>query len=119
MVRQRELKDWTIGSRQRIAALILSVAKAVMLMSMATPVAQAQTYRVVYDFTGGQDEGCPYSGLILDKLGNLYGTTAGGCVGRFGTVFRLQHIGQTWSLATLFSFDNANGFSPAARTSGL
>jgi uncharacterized repeat protein (TIGR03803 family) len=33
---------------------------------------------VLYSFSGGADGGNPYSGLIMDKQGNLYGTTAHG-----------------------------------------
>jgi uncharacterized repeat protein (TIGR03803 family) len=33
---------------------------------------------VLYSFTGGADGAYPYSGLILDAAGNLYGTTAYG-----------------------------------------
>jgi uncharacterized repeat protein (TIGR03803 family) len=33
------------------------------------------TDRVLYQFTGGKDGSQPWSGLILDATGNLYGTT--------------------------------------------
>ena len=40
-----------------------------------SPRAQAQTYTVLYTFTGGTDGGWPYSGVIRDQAGNMYGTT--------------------------------------------
>jgi hypothetical protein len=37
----------------------------------------AQTYTVLYSFTGGTDGAMPVGGVILDEAGNLYGTTFG------------------------------------------
>jgi uncharacterized repeat protein (TIGR03803 family) len=49
------------------------------------------TLSVLHDFQGGSDGGQPYSGVIADRQGNLYGTTSSdGTTGiRGGTVFRL------------------------------
>jgi uncharacterized repeat protein (TIGR03803 family) len=48
---------------------------------------------VLHSFTGGADGAWPYAGLVRDKAGNLYGTTAGGgtgsCDAGCGTVFKL------------------------------
>jgi uncharacterized repeat protein (TIGR03803 family) len=62
----------------------------------ASQSAQAQTFTVLYTFTGGADGGAPYAGLVLDGAGNLYGTTTAGGSGVFdcptgcGTVFKLD-----------------------------
>ena len=46
---------------------------------MATvPPSPTQTYRVIYNFTGGADGGTPTAGLVIDAAGNLYGTTGSG-----------------------------------------
>jgi uncharacterized repeat protein (TIGR03803 family) len=45
---------------------------------------------VMYNFTGGADEGFPVAGLIDDKAGNFYGTTLGNPPDTYGTVFRLK-----------------------------
>jgi len=45
-------------------------------------------HTVLYTFTGGADGAVPDAGLILDKHGNLYGTTLGGGIG-FGVVYEL------------------------------
>ena len=37
--------------------------------------ARAQSYSVLYNFTGGADGGQPWSNLMMDAAGNLYGTT--------------------------------------------
>jgi uncharacterized repeat protein (TIGR03803 family) len=44
---------------------------------------------VLYSFTGGTDGSAPGASLVLDKQGNLYGTTpAGGAYG-YGTLFKV------------------------------
>ena len=45
-------------------------------------------YTSLYEFTGGDDGGEPNGGLILDSVGNLYGTTSGEVLG-FGSAFEL------------------------------
>jgi uncharacterized repeat protein (TIGR03803 family) len=44
-------------------------------------------YRVLYSFTGGSDGSTPFSGVIVDKAGNLYGTTNLGGANFYGTIF--------------------------------
>jgi hypothetical protein len=45
---------------------------------------------VLHAFQAGNDGADPYAGVILDKLGNLYGTTMdGGRLGQ-GTVFEVS-----------------------------
>ena len=52
-------------------------------------VAPTRVETVLHSFTGTADGGYPQSGLIMDALGNFYGTTlAGGASGK-GTVFKL------------------------------
>ena len=59
--------------------------------------------RVLYNFTGGADGAYPYSNLILDAQGNLYGTASqGGCCGQ-GTVFEFSN----GTLIPLYSFSAA------------
>jgi uncharacterized repeat protein (TIGR03803 family) len=69
----------------------------------AQPV-QAQTYNVLYNFSGGMDGANPHVGVTLDKAGNLYGTAYAGGKG-YGTVFKLAHKGSGWVLAPLYSFE--------------
>jgi uncharacterized repeat protein (TIGR03803 family) len=79
-----------------IAALGFTVA--ISLVAVA-PAAQAQTFNVLYSFTGGADGGASYAGLVRDSQGNLYGTTTSGGAGLFGcpqacgTVFKLDTAG--------------------------
>jgi len=49
---------------------------------------------IMYAFGGAPDGANPYSGLIEDSAGNLYGTTTYGGSHNFGTVFSLNPSGQ-------------------------
>jgi uncharacterized repeat protein (TIGR03803 family) len=57
-------------------------------------VSRSGQYTVIYTFTGGVDGANPWSGLLRDKSGNLYGTTEAGGASAFGTVFKLTPGGQ-------------------------
>jgi uncharacterized repeat protein (TIGR03803 family) len=56
---------------------------------------------VLYSFTGGADGGAPFSALVEDAAGNLYGTTTEGGPSRNGTVFKLDPNGKE---TVLYSF---------------
>ncbi len=78
----------------------------------------AWTEQVIWPFTGGSDGGYPYSVLIFDKAGSLYGTASGGgnSTGN-GTVFRLSPPtagGTSWSETTLWQFSGNDGAIPQA-----
>jgi hypothetical protein len=68
---------------------------------------QAQTFTVLHSFTGGSDGSNPYSSLVLDRSGNLYGVAPFGgsrsCETQngigCGTVFRLAHKTSGWVLS--------------------
>ena len=68
------------------------------------------SFSSLYSFTGGNDGGTPYGGLVAGTNGLLYGTTAGGGVSGTGTVFSITTSG---SLTTLYSFTGgADGGNP-------
>ena len=68
------------------------------------------TYSVLHVFVGPDGE-VP-QGVLLDRAGNLYGTTAAGGAQNAGTVFRLNPTGQ---LTTLYTFTgSADGGQPHA-----
>ncbi len=66
------------------------------------------SYSIVYDFSGSPLDGAePYAGpMVMDKMGNLYGTTAYGGSYNWGTVFELSPSGAE---SLLYSFTNSNG----------
>ena len=94
----------------------------ILLLLIAIPAAQAQTFTVLHNFTGGADGGQPASALTMDAAGNLYGTaslgghTADNCYNTCGTVFRLKRTGQSWVLNPLYEFaGGSDGANPAAK----
>jgi uncharacterized repeat protein (TIGR03803 family) len=113
----RLLSISTIGLRA--TALVFGSLFAVASM----PIAQAQTFTVLYTFTGGGDGAGPNGSLIQDAAGNLYGTAFGGgdnskCIFSgntgCGTVFKLSPEGQ---LTVLHVFEGApdDGSFPLAQ----
>jgi uncharacterized repeat protein (TIGR03803 family) len=64
------------------------------LLVIVGQIARAQPLTVLHTFTGEQGDGAtPYAGVILDREGNLYGTTELGGLGGGGTVFKLAPDG--------------------------
>jgi len=67
------------------------------------------TRTVLYKFEGASDGGQPIGGVIIDRSGNLYGTTPESFYGNFccGAVFEVSPSGSGWTETTLgtFSFD--------------
>ena len=60
---------------------------------------------VLHSFAGGSSDGAyPYSTLILDKAGNIYGTTGSGGPNQAGSVFELSLSGGTWKEKVLYFF---------------
>ncbi len=64
------------------------------------------TEAVLYSFKDdGMDGSDPFAGLIVDGVGNLYGTTLGGGAHNYGTVFELMpNKSGSWTEAVLHSF---------------
>jgi uncharacterized repeat protein (TIGR03803 family) len=69
-------------------------------------VSKAGLESVLFNFGEHQSGIDPSAGLILDKVGNLYGTTEGGTPGGGGAVFRLDKHGNA---ENLFVFQNGQG----------
>lgn len=70
------------------------------------------TETVLHSFTGGAGGSYPDAGLVMDKKGNLYGTTVAGGIGDGGTVFEVSSVG---SATVLHSFTGMpDGAAPQA-----
>jgi uncharacterized repeat protein (TIGR03803 family) len=80
-----------------------------------SPPGTAWAETVLYSFTGGNDGANPYSDVIFDKAGNLYGTTyLGGGSYDSGVVFEISF--DTWTETVLYDFAAGNaGANPWAR----
>ncbi len=106
-------------SQQNSSSISMApIAAAFLILLVMTVAAQAQTYSIIHNFTGGEDGAGP-GGLILDAAGNLYGATAGGglssqnCADTCGVVFKLKSAGQGWVLTPLYQFQGgSDGASP-------
>ncbi|MGA2904820.1 MAG: choice-of-anchor tandem repeat GloVer-containing protein, partial [Candidatus Korobacteraceae bacterium] len=65
------------------------------------------TETVLYSFGSVNDGGTPIAGLMLDAVGNLYGTTWGGGTYYYGTAFEVTPTtGGGWTEQVLHNFGN-------------
>jgi uncharacterized repeat protein (TIGR03803 family) len=79
---------------------------------LPAPQAAAQTFNILYSFTGSNDGGVPLAGLIMDSAGNLYGTASNGGASGAGVVFKVTPGGQQ---EVLYTFTGAaDGGQPEA-----
>ncbi|HXM63342.1 MAG TPA: choice-of-anchor tandem repeat GloVer-containing protein [Terriglobales bacterium] len=71
--------------------------------------------QVLYSFAGGNDGAVPKAGVVFDKAGNLYGTTAQGGRNGGGTAFEMvpnSHGGWKESILHAFPDGSDDGASP-------
>jgi uncharacterized repeat protein (TIGR03803 family) len=94
----------------RIGRSLLLIGFAALCVAMT---AEAQTLSVLYTFNyPGPIQ--PASGVTMDAVGNLYGTTLG-IYGGEGAVYKLSEKAGGWVLSPLLSFDYRDGNTPLAR----
>ena len=99
-----------------ILVLLLFLIFVFLFLTLTAQPAQAQTYQVIYNFTGGKDGATPVAGLTMDKRGNLYGTASSDHSTCCGSVFRLGKTASGWVLVPLYDFAGGDdGASPNAR----
>jgi uncharacterized repeat protein (TIGR03803 family) len=92
-------------SKQLSSFWSVSASIIVLMLILTSTASSAVSGRILYRFTGGYDGGIPYSGLIFDASGNLYGTTSYGGVHVFyGAVFELTRVNNKWKERVLYSF---------------
>ncbi len=78
----------------RTSQIAACVAVGLLAGSLLSQPVQAQTYNVLYTFTGDPDGNAPNSGILRTPSGDLYTTTyAGGAYGA-GAVIKLSAEGQ-------------------------
>ena len=77
-----------------------------------TPTKNGWTETILHSFAlNGTDGAEPFAGLVLDKEGNLYGTTYEGGEYNQGTVFKLTPSG-TETILHSFDFNGLDGYYP-------
>lgn len=91
-----------------------------LMLAIAPPAAQAQTFTTLYSFQGIPDGSEPFADLVTDEQGNLYGTTVSGgdspnCPLGCGTVFKVDSAGNESVLHSFAFHDGARPFAPLLR----
>jgi len=120
MTRQEQNQNWNSGINSRAAAAGLALT-IVFAVTVVTPIAQAQTFQVLHNFSGGQDGAGPLDGLTIGPNGNLYGTASAGghqysgCSNGWGqtgcgAVFELAPSGSGWILRPLYDFQGGSDY---------
>lgn len=113
MIRPLHGRDCLSSQTQSVVNAAVMAAILFLVTTGATSAAKAQTFTVIHTFTGqGQDGANPYAGLVMDRGGNLYGTTRNGgngpCATQYtkgcGTVFKMRYSGSGWLYQPLYSF---------------
>lgn len=72
------------------------------------------TFSNIHAFGVGADGSAPYSGVIADRDGNLYGTTYGGGEDEYGTAYKLTPPtgSGAWTETILANFNYPTSFAP-------
>ena len=74
----------------------------------------------LYSFACGKDGSTPLGSVVLDEVGNVYGTTKFGGTKGVGTVFKLAPSGSAWTKTTLHNFGStADGQYPTGASSSI
>jgi uncharacterized repeat protein (TIGR03803 family) len=103
-------RDWISGIRLRAAGAALTLVVVLVVGVVAGQSSQAQTFTVLYNFTGAPDGASPFAGVTRDAAGNLYGTTYTGASSGYGVVFK---VGKSGTESVLYSFNGGtDGGSP-------
>jgi uncharacterized repeat protein (TIGR03803 family) len=100
----RIVKKFGRTARGPVASMLLGG------LSVLAASLQAQTLTVLHSFAGGSGGSSPFSGVVRDAAGNLYGATGSGGSG-FGTVFKLDSGGNYTVLHT-FAGGPTDGSGP-------
>src|SRR5450432_3804735 len=85
-------------------ARFLRVAGAISAFFALRGTASAQSTQIIYSFAGDEDGEYADTDLVIDRAGNLYGTTVQGGKFSSGTVFKLAHTSGGWTHSVLYSF---------------
>jgi uncharacterized repeat protein (TIGR03803 family) len=113
MERPQNFGNRISGCASPAAATLAVLLCALMVSASASLPARAQSFQLIYAFSGANDGGYPLAGLAMDAAGNLYGTSSSqynqqncptGCL----IVYEMSPNGTGWNFTTLFSGQNAS-----------
>ncbi len=83
--------------RSRYFSRAILFALALVALVVAGPGAEAQTYRVLHNFTDGTDGSMPSGNLLLDRAENIYGTAA-------DSIYKMTRYGSNFIFNPLYIF---------------
>jgi uncharacterized repeat protein (TIGR03803 family) len=114
-----KLKFWSarrirfMRSRSLAVALLIIFPLLFIACSLATSASAQET--ILHSFNGNdeQDGNEPVGGVVLDRSGNLYGTTFNGGILGDGTVYELSPESSSWKFTQLLSFNGWGGMWPS------
>lgn len=90
--------------QQKLPSSLLEVLTSLFLtLALITSVQAASNETVLHAF-GGSDGASPTTPVLVDRAGNVYGTTRLGGAQNDGTVFKLSHSSKGWKETVLYSF---------------
>jgi uncharacterized repeat protein (TIGR03803 family) len=107
--------------RNKRLEILVAVVLAMAILVVPRGASAQSKFETLYQFKNPANGNDPWSGLIFDKAGNLYGTTrfggslsdcgGGGC----GTVYKLTlRANGTWKESVVYSFHGDDGNEPYA-----
>lgn len=92
---------------------IFSLALVVAVTLLSSHARAASSAQVIYSFAGDEDGEYTDTDLVIDRAGNIYGTSVQGGDFGTGTVFQLTPSGSGWTHTVLYSFTGgADGGQP-------
>jgi uncharacterized repeat protein (TIGR03803 family) len=113
-MRDTVLRSSWISRSLATASPALALALVLVAAAFVAQPAEAQTFTVLYAFTGSPTDGAyPDAGLVMDAKGDLYGTTSGGGSANNGTIFEVTGEGQE---TVLYNFTGGTDGSESEAT---
>jgi uncharacterized repeat protein (TIGR03803 family) len=77
-----------------------------------TPAGSGYEESVIYRFLGGKDGSHPCAGVVASSDGTFYGTTRGGGIHNYGTIFSLSPTPSGYTKRTIHEFTASDGYFP-------
>jgi len=95
----------------KIYSFLTSLIVILLAPMLATSLAGAQTFSVVFTFTDSSQGAVPQGPLLIDAAGDLYGTAYLGGASNYGTVYKVDPSG-TLTVLHSFPFGTLDGSEP-------